>query len=427
MLVLLFGCRKTTGPDNSAPYKPHDPEPLDGSVEQPVNGELRWSGGDPDGDPVFYDVYFGTDPIPALATSAVLPEYDPGILDTFTTYYWKIISRDNHDVEVQGNVWHFTTGNNPPFVPSSPFPSNGSVNQSPYSILEWTGGDPDGDTVTYYVYFGKTSPPHYVANNQSEENYDPRMLSYNTTYYWKIVARDRHNNTTQSPIWEFATWDTLPIPSNIQISADTEGDGIVLSWDQMSNIDGYEIIVPDGDTFLLNDDEIVYHDDIPGLTGTYFVSTYRGEERSKPAQISTRPCMATFGIHLYVWSHATEPAGFGLKTATGAGSVYDCNEMNKDSVDFYLNDSTAVFDFTSGDQSPYEGNKSTGIFIMGPNNFFEAPAIGYINSSLVVEANYYAIKVQGDYYAKLFVVNVVSGTRATFHYDFQKIAGLRIF
>jgi hypothetical protein len=427
LIVLLLGCRKTTGPDNEAPNKPHDPEPLDGAIEQPVNGDLRWVGGDPDGDPVTYDVYFGTDPAPALVASNVsIPEYGPGLLDTFTTYYWQIVAKDDHEGETHGNIWQFTTGNSPPYIPGNPVPADSAIDQSIFSTLGWTGGDPDGDTLTYYLYFGLSSTPPWVSTTDST-TYDPGVLTYLTTYFWKVVARDKHNNIVESPLWSFTTWDTVPTPQNVSIASDAEGDGVVLSWDQASAIDGYEITTPDHDTITLNYDETSYTDDSPSETGPYTVCAFRGTEKSATVTASSTPFIGTFTVVLYVWSDPVRPAGFGWDSAVGSGSVYDCIDVNKDSVDFYLNDSTAVFDFTSGDQSPYLGNKSTGILSMGSMNFFEAPLVGYISSIMVQEGGYYAVQVEGDYYAKVRVLNIVNGVSANFSFEFQRIQHLRIF
>jgi hypothetical protein len=427
ILALFLGCGRTSEPDNRGPNKPHDPVPLDGSDDQPVNDILRWTGGDPDGDPVVYDVFFGVDPSPPLMGNDVsVPEYYPGLLDTFSTYYWRVVARDANGVETAGRIWRFKTGNNPPFVPGNPDPPDSALDQSIFSTLSWTGGDPDGDTLTYYLYFGESLTPPWILTT-GLTSYDPGVLAYLTTYYWKVVARDQHNNIVESPLWSFTTWDTLPNPQNVTLLSDAEGDGVVLSWDLASNVEGYEVTTPGHDTILLNADETSYTDDFPPETGTYTVCTFRGTEKSRTVSRSSAPFDGTFAVVLYVWSDPVQPAGFGWDPAVGSGSVYDCIDEHKDSVDFYLNDSTALFDFTSGDQAPYLGYKTTGILSMGFENFFEAPLVGYISSIMVQEDGYYAMNVEGDYYAKVRVLNVVSGVSASFFFEFQKIQHLRIF
>ncbi len=53
-----------------------------------------------------------------------------------------------------------SAGNNPRNAPSSPSPADDAAGVSINADLGWTGGDPDGgDTVTYDVYFGDTTPP----------------------------------------------------------------------------------------------------------------------------------------------------------------------------------------------------------------------------------------------------------------------------
>ena len=98
------------------------------------------------------------------------------------------------------------SGNNAPNTPSSPSPSDQTSSVSIDTTLSWTGGDPDtGDTVTYDVYFGTSSTPPSVATDYISTTYDPGTLEYETTYYWKIVARDNNGAEAEGPVWSFTT------------------------------------------------------------------------------------------------------------------------------------------------------------------------------------------------------------------------------
>jgi hypothetical protein len=100
----------------------------------------------------------------------------------------------------------FSAINNSPNTPSNPSPANHATGISNNADLSWTGGDPDaGDTVTYDVYFGTSSTPPLVSNDQSGTTYDPGTLAYSTTYYWKIVATDNRGASTTGPLWDFTT------------------------------------------------------------------------------------------------------------------------------------------------------------------------------------------------------------------------------
>jgi PKD repeat protein len=95
--------------------------------------------------------------------------------------------------------------NNSPNLPASPSPTDGAINQGLNVDLSWTGGDPDGDAVIYDVYFGTSSNPPLVSSDQTDTTYDPGTLSYDTHYYWKIVAEDENGETTTGPVWDFTT------------------------------------------------------------------------------------------------------------------------------------------------------------------------------------------------------------------------------
>lgn len=104
--------------------------------------------------------------------------------------------------------WYvFTTEqvNFPPNTPVNLYPSNGSTGISVAAVLSWTGGDPNGDQVTYDVYFGTTNPPPKVVSNQSGVSYKPPTMIYLKIHYWKIIAWDNHSAETIGPTWHFTT------------------------------------------------------------------------------------------------------------------------------------------------------------------------------------------------------------------------------
>ena len=97
--------------DNAPPNTPSTPSPVNGASGVSVTVDLGWAGGDPDvGDAVLYDVYFGTSGSPLIVSQNQSDlRYDLGTLGYSTTYYWKIVPWDNHNISTIGPVWHFTT------------------------------------------------------------------------------------------------------------------------------------------------------------------------------------------------------------------------------------------------------------------------------------------------------------------------------
>jgi len=139
---------------NDPPYMPYDPSPVDGAIDVDVDVDLGWTGGDPDeGDTVFYDVFLeADDPDPSVKVADDLVEtnFDPGTLEYGTTYYWRIIARDDHYAVTIGPVWQFTTvENNPPDAPII----DGPISGEPNTVYDFTfvSTDPEGDAVMYTV------------------------------------------------------------------------------------------------------------------------------------------------------------------------------------------------------------------------------------------------------------------------------------
>ena len=108
--------------------------------------------------------------------------------------------------------------NTPPNSPSASTPANEADNQPLDVNLGWTGGDLDGDTVTYNVYLepNDATPDMLVSGSQTTTTYISEMLNPNTTYYWQVVAKDEHGATNIGPVWNFTT---VPIGEMVTVPA----------------------------------------------------------------------------------------------------------------------------------------------------------------------------------------------------------------
>lgn len=109
---------RTSGTLNHPPVAPYEPDPADGAIDTPISLSLKWSGADPDNDPLRYHIYFGTEQNPGLYESNLAQTFLPvQNLISDTKYYWKVVAEDDHNHFTDGPIWSFTTtanGNGPP-------------------------------------------------------------------------------------------------------------------------------------------------------------------------------------------------------------------------------------------------------------------------------------------------------------------------
>lgn len=212
-LILLDGCCELTEPEvNDSPIDPINLTPVSGAIDLTLDTDLGWDCNDPNGDPVVYDVYFGTSNTPPLiASGQAAKTFDPGNLDSSLTYYWKIVAFDDWDGVKPGQVWSFrTVDNQNPGMAYNPVPADSSENLPLSVTLFWSCEDPEGDPLTYDVYFGSIANPPVVNAGQTDTSYVLPALDFGTTYYWKIVSLDDHGNSVNSDIWEFTTLANVP-------------------------------------------------------------------------------------------------------------------------------------------------------------------------------------------------------------------------
>jgi hypothetical protein len=135
---------------------------------------------------------------------------------------------------------NFIAGNTTPNTPTIITPEDGATDQSTSIKLKWACHDPDGDSLTYDLYFGKNNPPAISSSDLTGTSYLKYFLDTSTTYYWKVVAIDTKGASTaaQSAIWSFKTGNKSAIPTDFivsyQLDDTTESRGVY----NLSNING---------------------------------------------------------------------------------------------------------------------------------------------------------------------------------------------
>jgi uncharacterized protein YkwD len=96
--------------------------------------------------------------------------------------------------------------NQAPHRPHTPAPVHGATGQPDAITLSWSGGDPDGDAVSYTVYLEPgTATPTRIHGQTTQTFVSASGLQRGVTYYWQIAAVDAHGARTLGPIWSFAT------------------------------------------------------------------------------------------------------------------------------------------------------------------------------------------------------------------------------
>ncbi|KLO21856.1 hypothetical protein X275_08150 [Marinitoga sp. 1197] len=132
--------------------------------------------------------------------------------------------------------------NEPPSIPELYSPVNGATEIPVNTVFTWNASDPDGDTLTYDLYLStdknKLTP---IASDLSETSFS-KILNYNKTYYWKVVARDKKSKS-ESEIWFFSTENSIPLKPHSPNPKDGEINVpliTTLSW-KSEDLDGDKI------------------------------------------------------------------------------------------------------------------------------------------------------------------------------------------
>jgi hypothetical protein len=199
------------------PKTAYFPVPADGAESVSVNVQLSWTGGYGS---KLHTVYFGETFEEVDNATGGSPQgnatYTPGTLKMAKTYYWRVDEFDAIDT-YKGDVWSFTTEG----AVGNPNPANGAVDVKQTPIITWA--------------------PSVFAASHGDESYDPGMLLWDTTYYWRVDEVNDTNPDSPWPgiLWSFTTANFLIVDDfesyNDLDPDDPESNRIFNAW-----IDGYD-------------------------------------------------------------------------------------------------------------------------------------------------------------------------------------------
>jgi len=117
------------------------------------------------------------------------------------------------DIELSSGLGN----NNVPAQPMSPIPADKSVEIRSTTMLRWECSDGDGDQIEYDVYCGPTNPPLVrVAQRIADNSVLVPRLDTGRTYYWMVIAKDRHGGISKGPLWQFTTEKSVPEANALQ-------------------------------------------------------------------------------------------------------------------------------------------------------------------------------------------------------------------
>jgi hypothetical protein len=165
-----------------------NPEPPNGATDVQMNAILSWTPAD---FAASHEVYFGTDKEAVRNADTGSPEYkgpkslgdesyDPGLLESGATYYWRVDEVDSQGNTAKGPLWSFTTGD---FLVVDDFEGYSDDDAAGEAIWQtWIDGfgiDENGAVVGYVmppysehivVHGGEQSLP-YAYDNSGPANY----------------------------------------------------------------------------------------------------------------------------------------------------------------------------------------------------------------------------------------------------------------
>ena len=256
--------------------------PASGSLNQSIFTILNWN-------PVPYadscHVQVGTDSLfsgPLLLDimleqvyGQTTQSFGPAGLANNTKYYWRVSAKNSNVTTSYSPTANFTTIIAVPGVPTLTTPINGSMNQPVALTLSW---NPSPNATSYKIQVSTDSLfGSFFVNDSSVTTPTKKAvtLSFNTTYFWRVVAKNYAGSSDFSPTFRLTT--TLPTPTLLAplTSAIDQSITPTLQWTAVAGAAQYRLQVATNSLFspcILDDSTITTNSQVlsPLLNSTSY-------------------------------------------------------------------------------------------------------------------------------------------------------------
>jgi len=128
-------------------------------------------------------------------------------------YSWKVISKRNGTTKTStSDTWKFYLSgegitNYPPYPAKLISPKSGSTLSAETTSVEmsWEGSDPDGESLTYTLYFDTTDGLQAPPSENKNLTTPSKTLSVSSgeTYFWRVKSTDPNENSSYSSVYTF--------------------------------------------------------------------------------------------------------------------------------------------------------------------------------------------------------------------------------
>ena len=206
--------------------------PRNDSVQTSLEVNLTWEIFDPDTprDNISFDLFLARS-LPAVPYMSDLHALSVTLdnLEDETTYYWKVVPRDD---EAKGycmnGTWSFTVNTTQQYPQTFLIsPLDGAILNETSVNLSWSSNYPASEGLVFHVYLGTSIPEMNVTGQTQRTWHILHNLTDNTSYYWKVVPEmDAMEGLCNSGIRTFDTDTSFQPVYDLELRIDVDSINI---------------------------------------------------------------------------------------------------------------------------------------------------------------------------------------------------------